>query len=127
MAAAPNMRRVIERPIIIHGDIGRQSGRIAYVRRRVVDAEASVEDRLVGDLVGSAHARRKVQVVAAQAAARDTVGSHLFQGSCRDGGNKGVFLVVDFGPGPAEKVLIVHTQIQGQPVADLVVVLRIEG
>ena len=86
-----------------------------------------MKDRLVRDLVGQADARRKVQVVAAQAAARNAMGSHLFQSSCRDGGNKGVFFVVNFSPGPAEEVLIVHAQVQREPAVDLVVVLRIEG
>ena len=86
-----------------------------------------MEDRLVGDFVGQTNARRKVQVVSAQSARGDAIGSHLLQRCRRDGGNEGIFFVVSFSPGPAKEVLIVHAQVQREPVADLVVVLRIEG
>ena len=86
-----------------------------------------MEDRLAGDLVGQANARSEVQVVTAQTAARNSVGSNLLQGRCRDGWNEGVFLGVNFTPWPAQEVLIVHAQIQREPIADFVVVLRVEG
>ena len=86
-----------------------------------------MKDRLAGDLVGQAHARREVRVVAAQSALRNAVGFHLFERRRRDRRKEGVFFVVNFSPWPAKEVLIVHAEVQRQPAADLVIVLRIEG
>jgi hypothetical protein len=51
--------------------------------------------------VGKTHAWRKVQPVVLDATSRNALRSHLFQGSRRDGRDKCIHLVIDFGPRPA--------------------------
>lgn len=81
----------------------------------------------ISQAIGKTNARGEVQIVAMSTAARHTLRANLNQRGRRDGRNKVIFLVVDFGPRPAKKVLIAKTEVQCEAMADLEIILNIKG